>query len=428
MKRILIISHNCLSKTGSNGRTLSNYFIGYEKGKLAQLYIHPEKPDFSVCQNFFCISDSDVLHSIIKRHQGGQIVREDMGEKPVVHTQKAKKNEKNSFVFLLREFAWNSGLWKTDDLKAWINEFQPELILFQAGDAGFLFKLTVKIAKKFDIPIILYNTEGYYFKTESYLQENAFTKLLYPMLHRYFCREYRNLMKYTKLSIYNCDMLMHDYQKEFSHNGIVIMNTSEFADISIPKHSVESQIVYAGSVGVGRYESIIAVAEAAHKIDENLYVCVYTSIDDIEIQKKMEKCKGIRLKGYISYKELQNILLKSKYLLSVENFAPFYCEDLKYAFSTKIADSLASGNCLIVYAPETIAVSQYLENRQAAVLITCPDELESALRQVLKDDNLRSKIAENGRKLALENHSLKKNRDLFQSSIRKAIANENITG
>ena len=429
MKKVLIISHNCLSKTGSNGRTLSNYLIGYQGDKLAQLYIHPEHPDFSVCQHFFCVSDKDVFHSILKRCPAGRPIEDHArGKRSGQQTQSAgKKIPKNSLVFLLREFAWNHGWWNKRALLAWLDEFQPELILFQAGDAGFLFRLTVKTAERYDIPIVLYNTEGYYFKEKSYLPENALTNLFYPLLHRNFCREYQALMQRTLLCIYNCDMLMQDYQREFPQRGMVVMNTSEFADQDLPDREQKHRIVYAGNVGVGRYESIIAVARVAHKLDETLYVYVYASIPDSEIRGKLEACDGIRLMGYVSYEELQKVLLESEFLLSVENFNGFYCEDLKYAFSTKVADSLASGNCLIVYAPKTIAVSQYLDGKQAAVLITDPEDLERALGEVLRDDGLRQEIAAAGRKLAVEHHSLRKNRAIFQKSMREVMLDESVT-
>lgn len=428
MKKILIISHNCLSKTGSNGRTLSNYLTGYQRDKLAQLYIHSEYPDFSVCQQFFCVSDEDVFRSIAKRCPAGRPVevstREKCDRQPTQGS--GKKVPKNSLVFLLREFAWNYGWWNKKTLLDWTDEFQPELILFQAGDAGFLFRLTMKIAERYDIPIILYNTEGYYFKKKSYLHDSSVTNLLYPLLHRNYCKDYRALMQKTALCIYNCDKLMQDYQKIFPQRAMVVMNASELADQDLSDRVQEHRIVYAGNVGVGRYESIIAVAQVAHKLDKTLYVYVYASISDAEVRSKLEACDGIRLMGYVSYEELQKVMLESEFLLSVENFNRFYCEDLKYAFSTKIADSLASGNCLIVYAPKNIAVSQYLGGKQAALLITDPKDLEHALGEVLRDDSLRKEIAAAGRKLAVEHHSLRKNRAIFQKSI-EVMLDEGVT-
>lgn len=419
-KRLLIISHNCLSRTGSNGRTLSNYLKGWPLDSVAQLFIHSENPDFDVCRKYFCITDTDIIKSIIRRKDAGNIVY-NFSEKKSYSVSSNKRN-KNSVIFLMREIAWSSFLWKKQLLLNWVNEFSPEIILIQAGDAGFLFKIALKIAKERNIPIIIYNTEGYYFKSKSYFMENKITEILYPLLHNNFCKQYKKLAEYASESIYNCDMLLDDYSKVITHEGLVIMNSSEFCDCDIlRKEKPERTIVYAGNVGVGRYKSIIEFAEEAHKTDNNIYVDVYAKITDKEIIDKLSTCSAIRLKGYVSYEELKKIIWNSKYLLHVENFGDFYCRDLKYAFSTKIADSLATGNCLIVYAPKSIAVSKYLEDKNSSVLIHRKQDIKTILEKVFNDSEYTENICHNGRNLALMNHSVEKNRQKFQMEILRMI-------
>ncbi len=427
-KRLLLIGHNCLSKTGSNGRTLGNYLSGWDRDCLAQLYIHPEAPDFSVCGNFYCLSDHDILRSIGKRKPAGKRIVAETAPEELGVIEAGKRQKKNSLLFFMRELAWNSPFWSRSSLEAWIEDFKPEAILLQAGDAGFLFKLALKISKKRNIPMIMYNTEGYYFKKKSYLPENRISRLFYPFLHRYFCRTYRQLMKRVSLTIYNCEMLMEDYKKEFEHRAAVVMGTSELTETDVSFSKEEHHIVYAGNVGVGRFESIIEVAEAARRLDPALFVDVYASIKDAQIREKLERCEAVRLKGYVPYHELQEVLKRAEYLLSVESFRSFYREDLQYAFSTKIADSLASGSCLIVYAPETIAVSRYLRDKDASVLITSQKDLIPLLKTALSSREYREAVCRNARRLALENHSLIKNRDRFQSALNEAIEHESVTG
>ena len=47
-RKILIISHNCLSLSGSNGRTMRNLLYNIADVDFAQFYICPEKPDYVV--------------------------------------------------------------------------------------------------------------------------------------------------------------------------------------------------------------------------------------------------------------------------------------------------------------------------------------------------------------------------------------------
>lgn len=413
-KKLLIISHNCLSKTGSNGRTLSNYLGGWPKNKIAQLYLHAEQPDFGICEEYFCITDSSVAKSILKRKPAGYVVKDAVPIGMEKETNSPPRSvSKNSLVYLAREFAWRSKLWNSNDLDTWVEFVQPEIILVQAGDAGFLFEMALNISQRFSAPIVVYNTEGYYFKKESYLQENKFSALFYPSLNYCFKKSYEKLIKEAKVEIYNCDLLCNDYEKVFQGKRYVIMNTSEFTEEDICGTKKE-QIIYAGNLGLFRHQSLIEFANALQKVLPQMVVDVYGRAPDENAQAEMESCPGIQLHGFIPYEELKQKLRESKYLLHVESFDPFYREDLKYAFSTKIADSLAAGACLFVYAPDNMAVIQYLKGKKAAVLITNHSDLETEIGRVLADTSVSKTYAHNGRILAEQNHNIQTNRKAFQ--------------
>lgn len=413
-KKLLIISHNCLSKTGSNGRTISNYLGGWPKNKIAQLYLHAEQPDFSVCEDYYCITDASVAKSIINRKAAGSVVKEDSSAETSKETvDSSKAISKNSLVYLARELAWRSKLWNMKGLNAWLESVKPEVILVQAGDAGFLFEMAIDISNRFSAKVVVYNTEGYYFKRKSYLQENKISTLFYPVLNHSFKKSYKKLVKAAKCEIYNCDLLCNDYEKVLPGKKYVVMNTSEFTEEDLCERKKE-QIIYAGNLGLYRHKSLIEFADALHKVSPQMVIDVYGKTPDQKVQRELENCTGIRLHGFISYEELKQILRESKYLLHIESFDSFYKEDLKYAFSTKIADSLAVGACLFVYAPDNMAVIQYLKDKYASVLITEQAELETEIGRVLADTSVSKAYAHNGRMLAVQNHNIQTNRNVFQ--------------
>lgn len=416
-KRLLVISHNCFSRTGSNGRTLANLLDGWPKDKIAQLYIHSEQPCFDICERYFCITDMAILKSLLKRTCAGSIVKPsdkcaDKKDATVIQGNKAKL--KNSIFFRCREAVWKSRLWNRRGLDKWISDFLPEIILVQAGDAGFLFDLAVDISCKYHAPIVVYNTEGYYFKDVSYLQENCLSRFIYPSLHRAFQKSYEHLIKISKAEIYNCDLLRSDYEAVF-HTGsrTTIMTSSEFTEEEVYAHK-KNRIVYAGNLGVNRHKGVVEFANALREYSFDMVLDVYGKAPNKKVEDELKSCAGICFHGFIPYDELQQILRESKYLLHVESFDAFYKEDLKYAFSTKIADSLAAGSCLFVYAPENMAVIQYLQGKEAAALITTQEFLKEKIAGVLQDELLCQTYAENGRKLAERNHNLIKNREEFQ--------------
>lgn len=417
-KKLLVISHNCFSKTGSNGRTLANYLMGWPKEKIAQMYIHLEYPDFDICDRYYCISDGAILKSILRRSSAGFVVQDEPIKKSDSVSYGKKKSLKNSSMFLMRELAWRSKLWNAKGLEAWLNEFSPELILVQAGDAAFLFDLSIAISKKYKAQVVIYNTEGYYFKKVSYLPENKISRCFYPILNHNFKNAYKRLISISKCEIYNCDLLADDYEKVFHSGSQVIMNTSEFTDENVfyPK---KEKIIYAGNLGLNRHKSLIEFANALKKVDSNMVIDVYGKTSNKNIEAELDACAGIRFHGFISYEELKQKIRESKYLLHVESFDSFYKEDLKYAFSTKIADSLAVGACLFIYAPQNMAVSQYFKHKNAAVLITEPEMLVDEIKRVLNDEQVVQNYSKNGRELAESNHNIKKNREAFLAALLK---------
>lgn len=417
-KRILIISHNCLSKTGSNGRTLGNYLKGWPQDKIAQIYIHAEYPDFSICNNYFCVTDTQVFKSVLNRKRAGNSVVEKQELQAVGANENKKKKHKsffkNSLFFILRNSVWNSKFWNREQINTWVANYKPEVILVQAGDAPFLFDFACGIKDNFNAQLVVYNTEGYYFKKASYLPENIISKRFFPVYIRKLKKSYDKMVGLAKAEIYNCDLLRCDYERVFHSGSRVIYNSSEFTNEAVYKQK-KKQIIYAGNLGLNRHKSLIHFAEALQEIEPDMCVDVYGKTDDEEVKKELEACETIRFHGFISYDELKQKLKESRYLLHIESFDDFYKEDLKYAFSTKIADSLAVGACLFVYAPENMAVIQYLKGKEAAALITDPAMLKDTIKNVMNDPSVVDAYSRNGRNLAEENHSIEKNREEFQS-------------
>ena len=101
----------------------------------------------------------------------------------------------------------------------------------------------------------------------------------------------------------------------------------------------------------------------------------------------------------------------------MENFSDFYQLDLKHAFSTKIADSLASGTCLFVYAPENIALSSYLKENGVACVVSDKENLEKELRNIISDSGLRERYVTRAIKLAIDKFNAEKNLAVFSKII-----------
>lgn len=417
--RLLIFSNSCLSDKDSNGRTLKNFLIGWDKNKIAQFYIQNSCPDFDVCEKYYRVSDSQALKSFLRRRPyGGEVTRSpENGENTA---RKTKKRRRNAVTMLLRDFVWNRRKWMGEEFEKWVSDFSPQLILMQAGDNPFLMRLATDVAKQYNIPLIIYNSEVYYFKKYDYFRSGVFSKMFYPLFHKYFCKQFDNTVKYAKMSIYNCEMIQQAYDEKFSLPSTTIYTASTLNHKSFDHKTSGFVVSYLGNLGVGRHEALIDIANELQKISPEYKLDVYGKIPNQEVEDAFDKCNGISYKGFVSYSDVIRIMKESDLLVHVENFSKFYKKDLQYAFSTKIADSLSVGNCFLLYAPEEMACSKYLTQNDVAYVANDKTTLGNILEKLSESSEARKKYLSSALEIAEKNHNFYKNAKEFQRILLEA--------
>lgn len=416
--RVLLISNNALSLGSSNGRTLRNFLVGWPKESLAQFYIHADTPDFDVCGNYYCVTDGQALRAFLGKGKSGGVVTE--AHKTEGEPSNLKQSRgRNAKTMLARELIWNSKRWGYKDLARWVEKFDPQVLLLQAGDCSFMFKLARKLAKKHRIPLVIYNSEGYYFKKFDYFRATGLAHRLYPVFYSQFCRQFRKTMKMASQTIYICEALQQDYDKEFFGPSHTVYTATGVTAGN--KKSREGFVTsYLGNLGVGRHEPLIAIANALQEIDPTLHLDVYGKAPNEQVQAALERCPGICLKGFVPYEQVVEVMQQSDLLVHGESQDPFYREDLKYGFSTKIADSLASGTCFLLYAAPELACARYLREQQAAWVVSDEQELKETLRRLVDEPEVRTRYLSRAAELAQANHTTAVCTQKFQDILRKA--------
>lgn len=419
--RVLIISNNCLSRTDSNGRTMRNFLERWPKEKLAQFYIQNSEPDFSVCRNFFRVTDGQALRAFLGKGISGGPVQEEKPEplsgNPVGG---GRKHTRTALTMLLREIVWNSRRWYGSEFQSWLDDFAPQVVLLQAGDCGFMFRLAEDIARRYHAKLVIYNSEAYYFKPFDYFRAKGLAHWAYPLFRNAFCRQFRRTISRAACSIYLCERLREDYDREFGLPSEVIYTATAQKTAAREQKERNGFIVsYLGNLGVGRHEPLVEIASALQEISPDLYLDVYGKIPNDTVQQAFDACPGIRYKGFVSYEQVVEVMHSSDLLVHCENFSGFYREDLKYAFSTKIADSLASGTCFLLYAPTEMACTHYLVTNEAAWVASEQKELQEILRLLVQEPQERERYLAQAAAVVAKNHSLEENAKKFQEILRK---------
>ena len=407
-KKVLILANNPMADTNSNGRTIKNFFAPTDREKLAQMYIHGAAPDFDACATFFRVSDGDVLRAFMKRKSAGREVQSSEVNALATAAASKKKRSKSPFRMLVRDFLWNRRGWRKE-LLAWIDTVSPEVILLQAGDSPFMYRLAVEIAKARKIPLLIYNSEDYYFQKHNFMRLRGFSSLLYPIFRRRLKRAVQVALAYASCSVYISEDLKHTYDAEFGRPSTYIYTATEMTPAE--SNDAEGVFSYLGNLGLNRHLSLVKIAEALSRIDPAYRLDVYGKLPGSAVEQAFASCPAIRYCGLVDYATVCRVMRESTLLFHAENFDKKFRAAVRHGFSTKIADSLASGSCFVIFAPPELSCTKYLKENECACVIDNEAELEDKLREVIGDRALRERYVARAIAVAEENHNAQKNRE-----------------
>jgi len=417
--RILIISNNCLSKTNSNGRTLLNLLGNFTADEVYQFYVANEVPQEEFCKEFLQITDRDIIKSYFcfsKKYSLFQNIQQnnssELGKKIGGYGKKTVNKS------LIRDILWNTSGWVKKKLIRFANDKNIDLILLQAGDNIFLHRLARKVAEKCSIPLLIYNTEDYYFKNYDYMQKKLHPSLMYKWYHRFFCREFKKVIALSSDEVYNCEGLQQLYNKTFNKSGKAIYAATNF--ISVEKVCENGLISYSGNLGCGRHLILMDVANSLQKISSDLYLDVYGP-GNPEIIADFKSCQGIHFHGFVSYDKVCQIIKDSRLLVHVESFDVYYQQDTRFALSTKLADYASSNVPIFICAPTSSETYNYMQNHNAAFVVSKKEEIQDVLKNALFDTEDRDLKRANALILSRKNNNYEENGKKFRNIVEGII-------
>lgn len=413
--RVLVVANNGFSLSNSNGRTLGNFLVGWPKDRLAEFCLSISDPNFALCENYYCLSDSAILQAVkhLTKAKGRVICPSTNIAKQTVMTG-TKGRSRNAFNACARQLLWNKCVWDSDSFRSWVNDFSPQLVLVYIGDTPFIHTIAETIAKRSEAPIVIFNTEGYCFFKKNWFKKGPFDWLFFYLYRKVLYRSTKAVVLQSKDIIHCNQQLCDDYAKEFGKVGKVLYTASSVKRSERSFNSNSPHFLYAGGVDLYRYKALIEISEVLQSINKDYYLDIYGTGSE-EAITALKMAHGVRYHGIVSYEVIKEKIENSDVLFHAESYEGYKRFSLKYAFSTKIADSIASGKCFFVYAPPQLACSEYIRNTQAGWYASNKEDLRLKLTQLVTDDGARNRIQENAQRIAYANHNQEKSSQMFKA-------------
>lgn len=435
--RVLVISHNVFSNTTNIGKTLTAFFNNWKSDNLAQLYLYSEYPNTKVCNKYFRVTDFEMLESIFKLKSPGTVLNiNDTNTEiaPIIIDSNLKTNiynygkRKKPYMYLIRNLIWTTNKWNNEKFSKWLEDFNPEVIFYMAGDYSFSMKIALKICREKGLPLVVFLGDEYF-----YLDINK-NSLIEKINRGIFKKSFIDMFSYLNTFIAASDNMQKKYSDEFNKKGYTIMTPVETIEsFKVDKTNKNLKISYIGNLSLDRWRPLVEIGKSLKKLGYSLDI--YSEETRIDILSQLNLDNGIKFKGAIPASIVKDVIKSSTIIVHVESSDELNSQKTKYSMSTKIAESLGSGVCLFAYGPDCASSIEYLIINDAACVVTKKEDLEAKIEEILKNENIREKYIKNALKLALEKHSLDINTQIFYKIIKDTcenwksrLKNENFTG
>ena len=245
------------------------------------------------------------------------------------------------------------------------------------------------------------------------------------LLRRLHCRRLRKLAQRvterSKSVITISDAMQRDYAQLFGFPVQTIRISSDANPAALPRAQREG-ISYVGNLGIDRITPLIELGRAlkAAQLPGFETIRVYSGERNPATLAQITEDNGLTFCGRLTEQGVERVLGASKFLILVESFDRSAIRRTKYSLSTKVAESLRSGACIIAYGPDEIASIEYLRRHKAACILNSAAEFPEVVRRLCTAADEYDAYIQCAQSLAEQFHSAKTNENCIEKILAQA--------
>ncbi|GAE21178.1 glycosyltransferase family protein [Bacteroides pyogenes] len=398
--KILIISHNPFSSTSNNGKTLETIFQEYNSEDISMFYFSEMLPDLDYNQNYFRITDKDVIKNTLSftTKYYKSFFSKDEKVSTIMSFSLEKKKRIVGYVKkipFLRDFLWKCGKWKIKPLFNWIESNDPDCIFYVAGPNSFSHSVANFLSKKYNLPLIL-------FFTDDYLLNPKCRNWIDVWQRKRMAIFYQHSINRASLCFAIGELMASDYQVYFKKPFFPIMNIAELSH-KLPTANNEGIVIsYFGGLHLGRWAEIAKLGKLLTLIQKdgdvpNIQLKVYSATLSSEVERCFKEC-NVNYAGFVNSDKMRMELAKADILLHVESTDDYYRSLTKLSVSTKLPEYISTGRSILGFGPFEVASMRLLSDHRIGYVISSDwqeDKIKTHLKSFIKDVSLREELANN---------------------------------
>ena len=419
--KILFITINGWNNTTGTA-TIPSIIQGYPVECVANIFIRADIPNSPVCDNYFQISENDVLKSIFRKDvkPGKRIKKSDVETVAIMNSERTSylrcKNLHIPFSSYIRDIIWKFGAWNNVNLQTFIDEFDPDVIMFPAEGSISFLNLAWKIIERTKKPYLMFFwDDNFTFKCHGF----SFYRLMLRNKIARLADKAASTFAITPKMCKECNEYF-DITPQMLTRPVSIMNNKEAKEVCNP-----IQILYTGSLYIDRDKTIKTLIRAIREVNTDtlsFYLSIYTNSVVKDAEKKEFNIPGVcELHPGVPKEEVIKLQSQADILLFVEALRGKHRNAARLSFSTKLTDYFAAGKCILAIAPTNIAPTEYLIYRDAALIADKYKEIIFLLRKIGENTGIVQEYGKKALDCGIKYHEKKDVLNMFVKAIRKAV-------
>lgn len=406
MKRILIVNVVLVGEESGTGNTLKNIYCNYTNTHIMQLSLQIKPLNFTTTieNTIFltkaCIPIDNAFRSVFFMRN---LKKKTNSLSNVSAATIPQKNIKGAVHDFIRGLLDMSAVRLDNEILYKIDLFNPEII-YTCGCTIRIHKVANFLSKRYRIPIVLHLMDDW--------PETLYTSSFLSLFARKKIN--RELAITHSLSITNfaiSEALCEKYENKFGKKYIPLMNPSKYITTNLfVKDKGIIEFIYAGSLSLNRWKSLLQVAEVLHNINimkkcANMKLYIPSAWNTVEIKNLFEKYE-VEINNYVANDKVYEVYERADVLIHVESFDENYRLFTRYSLSTKIPEYMGAGKPILAYLPKDLHGGEYITKNNAGLVAHNINDLKACIFKLVEDSSSRCELAIGGLACAKEKHSI----------------------
>lgn len=427
--RVLLVYAPSVHESDQHGLLIRNLFSQWPKAHLAQIFSGMAGQGETFCEKTFQLGVSERrLGSFFFRLKTSTFAQ---SSQPVVLNateQLPGQHVKKTALFrsAFSKSVLTTGLWElifaprlSESLVKWVEDFSPQVIYCQGYNLAFCW-LPLMLNARFNIPIVFHTTDDW--PDTRYRQ--------FPPMHWLIRRVARRLVHRASARIAVSEKMANAYQRQFGVPFDIVMNFDDYERFAKagPQRVVGPNtvsVVYTGALSPGRWQALADLCDAAVTLGQEgfrIKITAFTSSIPTEAINVLRNRPNLQLLPPLNHDQVPQFLKGADILFLPEKLEPKAAKTIRYSISSKAQLYMMSERPILVYGSPIAGVVDYAKREKWAYIVEQRSNalLVDALRQLIADSTLRSRLVSAGLSVALRNHDMKETEPFFLNIIQSA--------